>query len=67
MRILTRPRDPTFWGSTQPRGILMSRRKLPLVALLLAALAISACADAPTGPAQECQVTQGQHDCKTDG
>lgn len=45
----------------------MSRRKLPLVALLLAALAISACADAPTGPAQECQVTQGQHDCKTDG
>ena len=42
----------------------MLRRQISIAALLLAGLALGACADA-TAPKQDCQITQGQHDCAT--
>ena len=40
----------------------MVRRQLSAIALLIAAVAFSACGDA-TGPKNECQTTAGSHDC----
>ena len=40
----------------------MVRRQLSVLALLIAAVAFSACGDA-TGPKNVCQTTQGSHDC----
>lgn len=40
----------------------MVRRQLSVLALLIAAVAFSACADA-TGPKSACQVTAGSTDC----
>ena len=41
----------------------MLRRPLAIAALLAIAFT-AACADGPTAPRQECQVTQGSHDCE---
>ena len=40
----------------------MSRSRLSLAALVALSLALGACADV-TAPKQECQITQGAHDC----
>ena len=78
MRILTRPREPSFALVTETitshHRHPMSRRPLKLAALIAILFTLGACADGPTAPEtpkfdvdsgtpSRCQVTQGVHDC----
>jgi hypothetical protein len=79
MRILTRPREPSFALVTETitshHRHPMSRRPLKLAALIAILFTLGACADggpvAPETPKfdtdsaapNRCQVTQGVHDC----